>query len=139
MKRLLLLGGLLFPGWCFALPVFASSPSPADMRSLFFSDDELGRIESENSKAEPEAPSRDPKSISLGALLYYAPGRWAVWLQGEKWTPESRRADIKILEVKPGSARLLFTPKDNAVAQEITLSPYQTYHFSSRQITEGEP
>jgi len=41
-------------------------------------------------KTEPRMVAED---IHLGAVLYYGPERWTLWLQGKRWTPATVNDD----------------------------------------------
>ena len=114
------------------LPAYAQMPPPALTPSLFFNDEELDVIDKEVRKA-PRPLNRD--AVTLGAVLYYGPNNWTVWLRGEKWTPETDRPNLRILDVTPDSVRLSLTPHEGAKPQTIMLRPYQTYNVSSGRVS----
>src|SRR5262249_15473692 len=73
----------------------AASAQAADTSSVFFTPAEIAKI---------EAPGSAPQTLSdihLGAILYYGANRWSIWLDGERWSPITRRADLQILDVEP--------------------------------------
>ena len=125
-----------------AFPAFAQTPTsltpPAASPSLFFSGAELERIEKENHKTSPQISVSTRDVIALGAVLYYGPENWAVWLQNERWTPATKRPDMHIVDVTPDRVMLTFTPQEGGSPRKIVLKPHQAYHLSSRQITENE-
>jgi hypothetical protein len=101
----------------------------AETTSLFFTPQEIAKIET--TSASPDAPT----DIHLGAVLYYGPSLWSIWLDGTKWTPDTRRADVQIIEVKPELVRLQL---QNDPAQPIELKPYQTWQAASGMVVEGK-
>lgn len=106
-----------------ALP-FAQAARAADVpqTSLFLTPQEAASAEKMADKLSPA----DQSSIRLGAILYYGPQDWAVWLQGRRWTPQTEDKDIRILAVTPDDVRILWQtgPKDE---REMTLRPNQIY------------
>lgn len=64
--------------------------------------------------------------IRLGAILYFGEDDWTIWLQGEKWTPETRRDDIRVIAVTPRSVTLIIRD-ENGEDKEVVLAPNETY------------
>lgn len=100
--------------------------------SLFFSADEVQTIEQPILKSL--AASSAGQDVQLGAVFYYAPNDWVLWLQNQRWTPQTRQEGLRILEVAPDRVRLVLVD-DN---KEITLRPHQTYLVASGRIVEGD-
>jgi hypothetical protein len=119
--------GLFFP-----LPTLAQTAP-----SLFFNGGELTRIEAEIAGKERPAPETAQDTVTLGAIVYYGPKNWAVWLQGERWTPATKHPELQILDVKPGLVRATYSPPNGAKKSTISLKPYQTFHAATGKITEG--
>ncbi|MDD5585947.1 MAG: hypothetical protein PHY92_03195 [Alphaproteobacteria bacterium] len=121
----------------FLSPVLAQTPPQAATPSLFFNSEELNRIEAAVNKTEPNGDAAKQEAVTLGAVVYYGPKNWTVWLQGERWTPATKRPDLQILDVKPDLVRLAFAPQNGAKKREITLRPYQSFQPDTGQILEG--
>lgn len=121
----------------FLLTVLVLHPATAQA-SLFFSPEETQAIETlvqaETRKAEQRA-SPAQEDISLGAILYYGPQNWKIWLQGEFWTPETRHHGLRVLKVSPDRVTLKIA-LDPPV--KITLKPNQTWSIANRNIGETE-
>jgi hypothetical protein len=113
---------------------FAAASVPTD--SLFFTPDETKQIEALANKNGPRNSSQS--DIHLGAVMYYGPGNWTLWLQGERWTPETVKADLHVLDVQPDAVRLTLTATPDMTTREITLRPHQTYRIATGQVVEGE-
>ncbi len=117
-----------------AEPAFATE---MPVGSLFFTPSEIEKIETPDGHKASVLPP--PSDIHLGAVLYYAPDQWVVWLDGERWTPETRRDDLQITEVRPRQVQLRVRANGlgPAAAHDVVLKPYQTYRLASGQIQEG--
>ncbi len=102
--------------------------------SLFFDDGEQRQIAGETRKAGLK-PSGN--GLHLGALVYYGPDNWTVWLQGERWTPATTRPGLQIRDVTPDHVRLSVASWGDDAPRDITLKPYQTYDPITGQIREG--
>ena len=123
----------LFAG---TMVTLASAAYAADMptTSLFFSDEETKQVETLVSKLSPKKSADD---VHLGAVLYYGPDRWVLWLQGKRWTPETDSADMHVLGVQPGEVRLALVDVSDTAVRNITLKPHQTYQIATGKIVEG--
>ena len=120
----LLLAGLLWP-----LPVAATGAMP----SLFFTPEEAATADSLSHRAPAES---DDRNIRLGAVFYYGPHDWSLWLQGKLWTPQTDQPDLHVIEVQPDAVRFSLTASGMA-AREFTLKPYQTYRPVTDDVREG--
>ncbi len=105
-------------------PVIAADLPP----SLFLT-------EQEQKHDTPPTPTGG--QTTLDALVYYDPNHWQLWLNGESFTPDSKRADTHILAVTAQSVKLRLQRDTRSI--EITLAPHQTYDWSSGKIFEGHP
>ena len=113
---------LAFLGW---IPRATAASLPSE--PLFFAPEEVAI-------AEPLLPHARPGRGTghyLGALLYYGEGRWTLWLDGMKITPQTAPASPKILAVTPESVTL------QVDGRTVTLRPHQRYDQSSQSIEEG--
>jgi hypothetical protein len=98
--------------------------------SLFFTPQEAHDAEALAQRLAPAGQG----DIHLGAVLYYGPHDWTLWLQGEKWTPETSRDNVQILDVTENNVRLLWRGEDGSDKAEITLKPNQSYQISTGKI-----
>ena len=98
--------------------------------SLFFTPDEVRRIEPLAAKAAAQRNDRD--AVHLEAILYYGPQNWIVWLNGKRWTPATHTPEIQILEVQSEHIRLQTTD----APRDVTLKPHQIFHPARGTITE---
>ena len=122
--------GGLFALLCLLLPAPALA---ASLASLFFSPAEMATIDGLARRAPAVAGD---KNIRLGAVFYYGPHEWSLWLQGKMWTPQTDQPDLHVIEVQPNAVRFSLTLPDSA-AREFTLKPYQTYRPVTDDVTEG--
>ncbi|MDE2029938.1 MAG: hypothetical protein KGI97_05160 [Alphaproteobacteria bacterium] len=97
--------------------------------SLFFTPQQMAQAETMASQNAPPGTG----NLSLGAIFYYGADDWTVWLRGERWTPETRRKDIRILTVAPDRVRLAWRD-DGGKERLVTLHPNQTYQIASGRI-----
>jgi hypothetical protein len=128
----------------FAVPALATDEYVA---SVFFTPDEMAKIATPQ---VPKAPDLVPLTdIHLGAVFYYGPNDWTVWINGEKWTPQIRRPELSIIDLRPlqnsprqekGLELLVQLPRPSPTgAQVIALKPYQTWQAATGKIVEGNP
>ena len=132
MIRIAIYLGLLGAVFCAAPARAAEMP----VASLFFTPAQIEQIEAPPPTTAP-MPTPPPADIHLGAVLYYGPGDWTLWIDGEKWTPDTRRADLQIVEVTPDEVHLDWLKAPNDPARAITLRPYQTYQVATGGVVEG--
>lgn len=105
--------------------------------SVFFSPEEVHRIESEIGK-EPRGEEEKQRTLTLDSILYFGPQKWTVWLGGEKWTPETKHARLKILSVTEGRVKLSYKTGSDEAEKEATLFPHQTLNIKTGEVTEGK-
>ena len=111
----------------------ASAKDALPSASLFFTPQESREAAALAAKSSPTGQG----DITLSAIMYYAPNDWTVWIQGERWTPQTSREDLHILDVRSDQVRLLWRgdgAKGAASEKEITLRANQTYQISSGKI-----
>ncbi len=124
-------------GWIFllsALPLFAATLAYAEeppARSLFFTNEESAQISA--LQAKETAGRSDDGDIHLEAIMYYGPGDWTLWLQGMRWTPQTDRPDIHVVDVQSDQVRLRIA----GVADDVVLKPHQTFQVATGKIIEG--
>lgn len=127
MKRIILFAA---PFLFFPTSVKADVPP-----SLFFTSEEVQIIQA--LAAKTSHPNSETGDIHLGAVFYYAPDDWVLWLQGQKWTPSTAKTDIRVTSVQPDEVRVSLSSASGAPAQDIVLKPYQTYQLSTGKVVEG--
>ena len=87
--------------------------------------------------ADKNAPAGQG-DIRLGAVMYYGPGDWALWLQGERWTPETRRENLSVTQVTAGEVHMIWRGDEGGKEHEIVLRPNQTYQIATGKVM-GSP
>ncbi|MDR3450687.1 MAG: hypothetical protein P4M15_13255 [Alphaproteobacteria bacterium] len=98
--------------------------------SLFFTPQQADAADNLAEKSMPPGIG----DIRLGAILYYGPGDWAVWIRGEKWGPGTARDDLRITEVTPDKVYLAWHDEDNDVTRNIALRPSESYQIATGRI-----
>jgi len=98
--------------------------------SLFFTPQETYDASHEARKIAPAGKG----DLRLDAIIYYGDNDWTLWLQGERWTPDTIRENIKILRVTPTEATFDWKEGVTAPPQKITLKPNQYYQISTGKI-----
>ncbi|HUY69192.1 MAG TPA: hypothetical protein VMV79_07815 [Alphaproteobacteria bacterium] len=115
-------------------PALAAPPQGPPAVSLFFTPAETAQIAALAASGGAETAAAD---LSLGAVIYYGPNDWSVWLQGACWTPvTAARPDLRILGVAPDLVRLMWTPQSGP-PRTISLRAHQTYQIATGKIVEG--
>jgi len=129
MKTSSYVGSLLFFYASFG-PTFAQGKEYVPHTSLFFTSQETFAASREARKIAPAGKG----DLHLGAIFYYGENDWTLWLQGERWTPDTLRENIKILHVTP--TEVTFSWKEDAASLErdITLKPNQYYQIATEEI-----
>ena len=135
------------------LPALLLATPAAGAASLFFSPAELEigerimdrRPPPQESAATPvstapapeEAPPRPP-DIYMGALIYLGPSQWSVWINGTRWTAaQPRSGDLRIAQVGPDRAEIIWTGDRKLGPLRVRLRPYQTFIGETGEIVEG--
>lgn len=103
--------------------------------SLFFTAEEVQTIEA--LKAAQPISVDESGDVHLGAVFYYAPDDWVLWLQGKRWTPDTQDESLRVIDVQPDEVCLAVAFLPGASSQEIRLKPHQTYRLSSGEVVEG--
>lgn len=103
--------------------------------SLFFSVEESKHIDSLMEQMKPKPGTLH--GIHLGAVMVYSPDRWTIWLQGERWSPETSHPNLQVVSVEPNEVHLNWRQSGASPPRDIFLRPYQTYLPSSGKIIEG--
>ncbi len=104
--------------------------------SVFFSPEEVRRIESEMGNA-PAPREEQERTLTLESILFFGAGKWSVWLSGEKWTPETRHARLKILSVAEDRVRLAYKTGKDETEKEAALFPHQSLNLATGEIMES--
>jgi len=118
---------------------FVSAAYASDgMPSLFFSPEDVRQIETEIGSQRHDASSN---AIHLDSILYFGPGKWRVWIEGEKWGPDTQKPHLRIIKVTSETVRLAYTPTGLSSGEneekEITLRPHQNFDPATGVIAEG--
>lgn len=113
---------------CF--PASAAEEIAPPQASLFFTPQEAHEAEMLAQKLTPAGQG----DIHLGAVMYYGPHDWTLWLQGEKWTPETTRNNLHVLNVTANDVRLSWQDESNSAVHEITLRPNQAYQIATGKV-----
>lgn len=121
----------------FLIVLLIASPALAAPPSLFFSNEEMVRIGAEVQKKPHLFSALGKHQLHLGSILYYGPNAWTVWLQGEKWTPETSRPNLTILEVSATTVHLRVTPFGEQTSYEVTLLAHQSLNLLTGIVSEG--
>lgn len=95
--------------------------------SLFFTPQEARDAEIEAAKSAPAGAG----DISLGAVMYYGADDWTLWLRGEKWTPQTVRDDLRVLDVSANQVHLMWREEAGGAEHEIWLRPHQTFQIAT--------
>lgn len=111
--------------------------SPPEAPSLFFTEEEIKAIEAEIAARPQDFFQKNQKRIHLDSLLYYGPDQWTLWLESEKWTPQTQKDGIQILEVAPQTVRLRITMPLLKTPRDILLHPHQSFDLMTGEIVEG--
>jgi len=129
MKRLVLA--------LFGLMLCPLRPAVAQAFSLFFTPDQIERIENEVQKNPQLLSTQSQHLLHVESILFFGPDNWVVWIQGEKWTPDTRRDNISINAVLPESVSLSLTLQGESVVNDVILAPHQSLDLLTGKITEG--
>lgn len=128
MNRKLFLSALLF--------LCQPPQARAAETSLFFTPDEQTRIEAEI-RSEAAQPARRSKHIlELDSILYFGPQRWTIWLQGQRYTPESQSEALTILQVTAEAVTLRLRLAGGQEERTITLRAHQGVNILTGEIVE---
>ncbi len=71
----------------------------------------------------------------LGAIVYFGPGQWKVWIDGRTFVPTTQDAAVTILTVSPDTVR--FKQRLGTQDREIVLAPHQVYLWAENRIVEA--
>ena len=123
----------------FLCAAFVSMTAHADdtlNSSLFFNSDETKRVEFLAAQQPSQIVSSD---IYLGAIMYYGPDTWRVWMLNRSWSPVTKDDKVQITSVQPNLVRIHLAERADFPARDITLKLHQTWRASTGQIAEGNP
>lgn len=121
----------------FSLLSFASPAFGQNEASLFFTPTERQTIESEIRQNPPEQTVRSKHLLHLSSILYFAPDRWTIWLQGRRFTPQTQAPDITILQVTADAVSLHYKRAGSSETIQVTLRPHQSVNLLSGSVSEG--
>lgn len=89
---------------------------------------------------DPPVPAAAaPRSVHLAGLLYAGPGRWTLWLNGRRVTPQDRPAELIGLTVGPSAVDLVWLDRDSGREVPMRLRPDQTYLLDGDRVVSGPP
>jgi hypothetical protein len=114
----------------FVFPASAAENEAVPRNSLFFTMQEISQADMSAHKTPPEHEG----DIHLGAIVYYGPDDWSLWLQGEKWVPGMEHTDLRVLEVTADHVQLLWRGENGAAQQEFTLKPNESFEIATGKI-----
>lgn len=120
----------------FALAVYIC-PCPAVSASLFYSQEQLQKIDEEVQNTPRTLDTRPKHLVHLGSIVYSGPRDWSVWLQGEKWTPLTKRGDIQLVAVTPDFADVRLMLQGETRPTTVRLKPQQSVNLLTGKIIEG--
>ncbi len=105
--------------------------------SLFYSPQEVWQIETALRHEQPALLTQAKHVLHCGSLVYIDQDQWIVWLQGEKWTPQTARPNLHILSVTPESVHLSLLMGGEKEPREVTLRPNQSFNLLTGAVMEG--
>ena len=108
----------------------AATDADIPQSSLFFTPQESLDAERMAARSAPAGEG----DISLGAIMFYGADDWALWLQGEWWTPQTAHKNLRVLDVTADEVRLSWREDADSPEHEITLKPNQTYQIATGKI-----
>ena len=117
--------------------LFLSGPTLAATESLFFTPDQLARINQEVLKNPPVKSAHSKHVLHLGSVLYFGKEKWVIWLQGRKWTPETQEQQVRVLDVSPKAVRLTVTLRNGSLLENVVLRPHQSLDLLTGAVLEG--
>lgn len=125
----------------FLIALILAVPAPLQAQdaaaSLFYSPQEIWQIETALRREQPALLTQAKHVLHCGSLVYVGPDQWTVWLQGEKWTPQTDRPNLHILSVTPDSVRLSILMRGEKEPREVTLRPNQSLNLLTGAVMEG--
>lgn len=116
------------------MPTFPAK-AQALPESLFFTQDEIGRIEKLVAQKTPAEAAPEQATVTLGAIVYASPREWTVWLQGEPWTPQTKKPYLRIKSVTHDKVQLIIAPWGSGTTRDVTLRPFETYDPVKSEIS----
>jgi hypothetical protein len=129
-------------------PAAAARAPRAATASLLYSAQALAMIEAARAGvAMPAVADGTPvglrrpatEVLHLAAIVHHGEHDWRVWLNGEVWTPATRRATVEIVAVTAESVRLVWRGDRGGDARIVTLAPNQSYRTGDGVVVEGRP
>lgn len=117
--------------------LFLCAASAQAAPSLFFTEEETAAIEEDLARHAQDFRARDAGLLSLESVVFYAPDRWTLWIDGEKWTPETRKEGLEIVDVAPDQAQLRVSPPRSGVPRLAVLRAHQSLDLATGDIAES--
>jgi hypothetical protein len=99
--------------------------------------DEATRLLTGDPAPPPPPPAPPRPNVHLGALIYFSPERWVLWLNGERRTPDNNDGGFRVVAVGRDQARIAWTGSDGSQPYTVTLKPQQTYIAGTGSLREG--
>lgn len=117
----------------FLILLFSFPLSGQNDFSLMFAPHELQKPLSQ----PPFRPHAQVEGLFLGGILYTGPHQWVVWINGQRFDPQTTHDTLTLINVTPRLVHL--TWKWRSKVHALTLYPYQTFIASTEHIQWGNP
>lgn len=120
--------------------------------SLMFTSDEAALIasvrggvvarpptKSEVNRSQDGEPSRvrGPRELALGGIIYKSSSDWAVWINGQKITPERIPPEVLDIRVRKDHIRIRWFDSYTNQIFPIKLKPHQRFNIDTRIFLPG--
>jgi hypothetical protein len=136
--------------FCLAAAMFAVAAAASAQEdkppfdSILFSDDEaiavkkaildFERMKVTGSTVEEVTAVSEVPNIFVSAVADYGEGKWTVWANGYRVTPQRQPTGFTVVSVSGESAEILVGGSSPA---HVTLRPYQTWRARTNDVVEG--
>lgn len=121
--------------------------------SLFFTDEELDKIENASAgkidskdMTDPSADGEDkpapitiagPRDLRLAGILYHGNNDWVIWFNGMRVTPKTKPEGMLDILVRKDRIALKWLDRPTNRIINLVMYPHQEYHLDSDTITAG--
>lgn len=95
--------------------------------------------ESQEQVAKAAPPPMGPRELSLGGIVFISSGDWAVWLNGQKITPDKLPPEIVDIRVQKDYIKLKWYDAYTNQIFPIKLKSHQRFNIDSRIFLPGLP
>ncbi len=135
---------------------FAGFAQDAEIKkSLFFSDEDMNRIEKasqgfvvkadipyaideeEKKDTGPEVVDLGPRSLKLAGIVYDGKNKWVIWFNGTRILPGQLPENMLGLIVKRDRIAVRWLDKGTQKIINVVLKPHQQYNIDTDTITAG--